>query len=286
MEQNLIAIATCCRNDGRYLIEWACYYCLLGVDALLIYNNESDDETSSVLAQLERLLPIEVMVKNWPTVPDVSPQLSAFEDAVREARGRFRFLGFFDTDEFLVPQSGQGLSGFLSALPATASAVAVNQRVFGSSGRKEAGEGLVVSRFKKANKSEAEENEYFKTIARTDRIAGITDPHFVNLTEGEYVDTRGERLARPYPHPGRSGVVCEDGFRLHHYMLKSWAEFNHKRQRGGGASSDAAVRMARFNDDYFYGRDALSNACAVELPAGMEDMLRDFIRSLGLQPGT
>jgi Glycosyl transferase family 2 len=49
-----IAICLIVKNEAPYLLEWIAYHRVIGVDRFLIYNNDSTDETSSILEHLDR----------------------------------------------------------------------------------------------------------------------------------------------------------------------------------------------------------------------------------------
>ena len=157
-------------------------------------------------------------------------------------------------------------------LPTETAAVAVNQRVFGSSGQKSSTGDLVTSRFTMTAAADYPEGHFFKTIARPDRIVRFDSVHSVVLTSGTYVLSDGRPLPPRPGHPGFSSLITEGALRLHHYMLKSRQEFERKRQRWAG--QDLSNRLT---DGYFIDRDRSVNAMRDERLTVFAERIRELI---------
>jgi hypothetical protein len=258
-----IFVRTICaivRNEARYTIEWIAYHRSIGIRQFVIYDNESSDETTDMLLRLEHMgwlirIP-------WLTPDSGSPQLTAYSDFIRRSGTDYSFATFIDPDEFLaLPDDYQQLDAYFDdrgLLHDSISAVAINQRVFGSSGRVSYDDGFVIERFNKAAKEDYRENQWFKSFFRPARIEAVPLPHAMRLKSGRYVTVLGEDLDITEVFAGQTNKISA-GLRLNHYILKSLEEFRIKKARGGVSGATAAIRAARYDDDFFLGRDAMLN---------------------------
>lgn len=254
---HLLTACTCCKNEAPYLLEWVAHAKSIGITNTVIYDNDSTDQSDALL----KALTAEGLCKSvpWPSLGTFSPQISAFRHACTTLASETEFIIFIDLDEFLISTGDMTIHDFLRSLGPDVGAIAINQRVFGSSGKIKWEDGLVTERFQRANEPTNPENEFFKSIVRPEYVRTFNDPHFAELEFGFYVDTNGNKLKQHGSHPGRSQGILHDRFRINHYMLKSREEFEFKRRRGGGAAHELSNRIKRFSDGYFEGRDALCN---------------------------
>src|SRR4051812_34313256 len=109
MKKN-VAVVAIMKDEGRYLLEWIAHYRSIGVTDIIVYDNESSDEGRELLEKLATAHVIKL--HHWLVDNGISPQISAYLDALQVYKGEFEFLAFFDADEFLVQKSGVELSSF------------------------------------------------------------------------------------------------------------------------------------------------------------------------------
>jgi len=250
-----LAICLMIKDERPYLAEWLAFHALVGVSHFRIYDNGSTDGSLALLARLATHYDIEVLP--W-TVTGIERQQSAFNDACQALVGRYDWVAFLDADEFLFDPQWRSLPNWLDGLEDDVGAVAVNQRVFGSAGRIEIDdEDLVIRRFTKRAKLDYPEHFWVKTIARPECVATFQFSHTAHLRDGRYIMTDGSQRQVAGNHPAQAAIVAVHGPVLHHYILKSWNEYQRKRQRG--AVSDSGD-MKRLTQDYFTGRDTMVNA--------------------------
>jgi hypothetical protein len=159
---------------------------------------------------------------------------------------------FIDVDEFLRPSdtsiSEQRPAPGVSSPEFTVSeiaqgwladpnigAVALNWAVYGSSGRVEPGDGLVIERFTRRAHQDFSVNRHAKAFVRVDACAGPTyTPHAFVLRSGRYVDTLGQDVEWDTSSGIEAGIttaVTWNVLRVDHFVVKSSAEFAIKRQR-------------------------------------------------------
>lgn len=253
-----VALCALLKDEADYVEEWLAFHLLQGVSRVVLYDNGSTDDTCARARTFAKRLDLAIVP--WPGTGsgyDLT-QRHAYGDGARRLAGRVDYAAFIDIDEFLYATDGGPLTRALAGFAPDVAAIAVNQRVFGSSGHDRATEGLVTSRFTVAAGPGYQEAHWFKTVARPERIAGFDSAHSVVLRSGAYVLADGRPLPPRPEHPGCSPEVASGALALHHYILKSREEFRRKQARWAG--QDPSGRM---NDDYFVGRDAAINANAV-----------------------
>lgn len=267
----IVAIA---KNEARYVEEWARYHLGLGFDRIHLYDNESEDG----LFELARGMWPGVAVTWWPSVEGVSPQLTAYEHARRNLQHAYDFLAFIDLDEFISLAELDNIKDYLAAAPPDVGAVAVNQKVFGSSGLKRYEPRPVLERFQHCAEDDYPEHCWFKSIYRGGAIVSIMNCHQGEIGVGRYVNAAFEDGAI-HPERHRTLRPCFSAIQLNHYMLKSEEEFLEKRERGGGMGYTAAMRRARYADAdlYFHQRDAAVNA-------GADTRAFDLMAAMGPPP--
>lgn len=213
------------RNEGPYLIEWIAFHRAIGVEHIILYSNDSDDDSDALLARLAALDLIEY--RPWPGVDGRSSQISAYQDAT--VRCESRWICFLDLDEFLNLKSDASIGDFLARFDPDVTAIALNWRLFGSAGRIDHEPGLVTERFTRASVPDHPFSRQIKTIAVASEIYKVT-AHRVRVKHGRYADGSGATL-----DPGRGfAPVHHDLVQVNHYVLKSRAEFALKRKRGSG----------------------------------------------------
>lgn len=257
MKETLALIAIV-KNETKYLLEWIAHYRSIGIRNIIIYDNDSNDEGKLFLSRLAEADIITLIP--WSVNDGTSPQLSAYADAVSRLRDRFEFMAFFDADEFLTLAEGVDINRWLDSLPDDVGAVAVNQRVFGSSGHKTATADLVTERFTQAAEETYRENRWVKSIYRSSCIARVANPHRGMLISGRYILPCGTDAFDAGDFGGEAIEIDFSTMRLHHYIIKSLEEFLEKRDRGGGAAATREHRLARYADlNFFHGRDPYIN---------------------------
>jgi hypothetical protein len=241
------AICAIAKNEGRYLPEWIAYHKLIGFDEILVYNHESDDDSGAVLDSFAEHGVTQVA---WSVPPRTKPQWLAYADGLERLRDSAAWIAFIDIDEFVVLPQHASIGALLTDF-GHYDALAVNWKMFGSSGRIEPGEGLVIDRFRRCAPLPYSSNRQVKTIARP---SAVVRPlvHTCEFAEGaEYRTVFGEVLP---PGVGKSRLVSHDVIRINHYFTKSWEEWQQKRARGRGAKWEGHPKKQR-SDDEFYAED-------------------------------
>jgi hypothetical protein len=266
-----VTLCAIMKNEYFYILEWIAYHRLLGFDRIVIYSNDSTDGSVDLLNALARC----GVIAHWlqPTGAGVSPQHAAYAHAIRTCETEW--IGFLDADEFLVLKEDETVQDFLARFDAEVSAVAVNWRMFGSSGRRTYEPGLVIERFTRATDKDHSVNTHFKSFVRAERVARMA-VHNARLKSGDYVNASGEPIERE--NIGRSKGVDTRRAQVNHYCVKSREEFEWKRARGFAdrALGDPVKSTAR-QDSFFDFHDR--NECEdLTLFARREEVGREIDR--------
>lgn len=269
-----VTLVACAKNEGPYLLEWIAHHGRLGFAEIVIYDNGSTDGSRDILAGLAAAG--RITFRNQPDRPFYGPQPYAYRDAIGLVRTPW--IAFLDLDELLVLDPGLTVPDLVARFDPDVAQIAFNWRIFGSSGRIEPGEGLMLERFLRASRPDRPGNAHVKTITRADRIAHV-DVHAPHLTDGRIVHADGTpfRFQERY---GLSAEIRHGTGRVHHYAIKSRAEFDSKIARGRGTvgtgRNDEKQRVA---PDRFFASHDLNDVLCDEL-LGEAEAVRAGMRRL------
>lgn len=245
------------RNEGPFIVEWVAWYRMLGFTDVLIITNDCTDHSPQLLAALAAAC--------WVTHLDcpVLPGEKVVGPKLRLARAhplvkRADWVLVCDVDEFLVVHHGQGRLADLIAVAPDALAIAVNWRVFGTSGRQLWEDGLTHRQFLRAGPTRNWISRWIKVLHRAPRAfralgehgprgldpAKAAPPlHMVNA-DGVVVPDWG--ADQPYLRMLPPELVTHQGAQMNHYMLRSEESWGLKR------GTPSAVQGAdRYNDSYY-----------------------------------
>ena len=139
-----MAVATLVRNQASYLPEWIEFHRMLGCELFLIYDHYSDDNTSAVLApyvDAGLVVLVDALavfpVSCIPTAREHKQarcQVSVFNHALAAVKGKARWMGNFDVDEFMYPANGSSLVGVLDKTYAAVDVIRLIEIAFGGNG--------------------------------------------------------------------------------------------------------------------------------------------------------
>nr|WP_296710246.1 glycosyltransferase family 2 protein [Rhodoblastus sp.] len=198
----------------------------MGFDQIVVYSHDAEDRQNELLEAIashdERVRWVE-----WCSVPDVSPQVSAYNDLLRQCATPW--ITFVDIDEFVVPLEDQSIHAWLATVPADVSTVHVNWRGFGSSGVVSPDYDLVTRTFERAAVLNWSNHCHFKSFAR---VAAAQEASVHNITVH-----RGRRTLSDFQDfetyiDGLSSRVVYDRIQINHYQCKTFPEFQERMRRG------------------------------------------------------
>lgn len=221
-------LALCCmaKDENRYLPEWIVHHLLLGVDRFIVYDNGSAVPLAETLAPYVDLGIVVVEV-----IPGPERQLAAYARALRAHGPGFKWMGFLDVDEFVLPLAGQDLPAFLSGYEEHA-ALGLHWAVFGSSGHLARPPGLQTESYLHRFPLDQGVNCTVKAVVQPALALAPASPHHFRLAPGHCAVNEHR-----FPLGGPYGVHTSDRIRVNHYFFRSQREFAEKIERGRGDMS-------------------------------------------------
>ncbi|MGQ0699110.1 MAG: glycosyltransferase family 92 protein [Panacagrimonas sp.] len=236
-------------NEAPYLLEWIAFHLEQGFEHFFLGDHDSDDGTTTLLETLQNLGYVTRLF--CPRAHAGNAQRKVYAQILELARRRPSLVAFIDADEYLVPthereRAGQAIRELLDS--PQIGALGINWRSFGSSGRIEPGQGLVVERFTRCNAPDALGNRHIKSVVKPEAVETAWVHRCTLLPGYRYTDAAGA----PVPFDRMSGFARDipaiDGrVRVHHYIVKSYREFaDRKAFRGRATRGPAHVRGTRF----------------------------------------
>ncbi len=217
------------QNEGKYLPEWIEYHKLIGVSRFFIYDNESNDNTEEILEPY--VADGTVTYINWP---GKAQQKIVFDHIINCFQNEVRLMGFLDADEFLLPLAQKTAVEIIDEImgeDSFAAGVAINWRIFGSSGFEKEPDGLVIRNYIKCSAPDFQQNQYLKIICDPRMVLCPISPHIFHYKNFFYsVNEDGEFQNQYYNKTGVNG--CKK-LQINHYYTKSKEFWGNKKMKGG-----------------------------------------------------
>ncbi|HVN54759.1 MAG TPA: glycosyltransferase family 92 protein [Anaerolineaceae bacterium] len=215
------------KDENLYLEEWILYHLLLGVERFYIYDNGSQIHPGITLAPY--------VDDGTVVVIDIAgrgAQLSAYDHFLRTFSRRTLWAGFIDTDEFLVPKTGDDLKVFLQDYEKNAG-LAVNWVIFGSNGHKTRPQYGQLLSYTLRTPDQMPENQTIKSVIQPDKVLIPHSPHHFIFKDGyACVNEKGYSVYDQYM------PFTAEKIQLNHYWCRSEEEINQKYSRGRGDGGD------------------------------------------------
>lgn len=257
------AVVLIIKNEGQYIREYIEYYISLGCD-LIIYDNDSTDESFKLIKEYSQVKYIPWHGKKR--------QIDAYNEACKKYRKEYKYLCFFDADEFIVADKileGNSLCEIIDSFFCTKKRVAclgINWLIFGSAGWIENPGKDVIDAFTKCANDEFEWNQLIKSCVDPRKIVGWVNPHLPLQVFGyKKINLDGKKIIQP-----RNDLPERKDVRLHHYFVKNKKHFEEKVNKG------MADRNANRTMDEFYYYD--KNDCFNERAVIIRDYLREEMK--------
>ncbi|MEI7848570.1 MAG: glycosyltransferase family 92 protein [Chloroflexota bacterium] len=218
-----LSLCLICKDENDYLPEWLDYHILMGVERFYIYDNESRVSLRQTLKEYIELGWVVVM-----DIPGKAMQLQAYDHCLQTFGPNSFWMGFIDTDEFLVPKTVLDLKELLKKYEAYGG-LAVSSLFFGSSGQQTRPAEGQIAGYTKSTHATFIENELIKSIVRPSMILSPKTPHdFFYKPAAHCVNESFLRVDNQhFPHSAKK-------IQLNHYFCRSRAELEQKLIRGRG----------------------------------------------------
>jgi hypothetical protein len=264
------------RDEGPFLVEWITWYRLLGFTDIVVVTNDCTDHSPALLDALAAQGWCTHLVRNVHFKTRICAKKLAFAHETAQVQTSDWVL-VCDVDEFLVVHLGAGGIADLIHSPAEPFlGMAINWRVFGTSGRQGWRDGLVHRQFKRAAELHDPSSVWIKSIhthpdwfahlgehgpkqlnmARASASCGADGLRWVNSSGVEVPQWRPQgSYLRALPR----GLVTHDAAQMNHYMTRSEESFGLKK-----GQLSAVAGKDRYTDDFMirYNRNECSDTSA------------------------
>lgn len=255
-----IALCIMCKNDENALIENIKYHTLIGVDHFIIYDNLSTRPLSKALFNMNN-----VTIHVWSDSQNGS-QIRCYDDCLAKYRNAFNWIGFIDTDEFIVIKNGYtNIKDFLKPYEKYGG-LGINWKCFGSSGHLKVQDSIIDSYEYAVDLSD---NEHIKSIVNTKHVIGSWgNPHTFKYNTGYFcVNENGKRIVGAHNN-ALSTPVSHNKIQLNHYVTRSKEDFDAKVKRGGGNARHTRVLTNAYWERFQGGR----------IDTSIKDFLKNYIK--------
>lgn len=236
-------VITSVRNEADYLVEWVAWNIFIGFDKVVVYTNHNTDSTLTVLEALQLYGVVEYQ-ELFPTEND-KPQMLAFREGIKWLeKHKPKWVSCLDPDEFICLKKDRNIDEYLLRFP-DADAIAINWKIFGSSGIKHKGKGLTIERFLLAANEVYKEHRQFKSVFRykpnIERFHHRVIYSRSEFNEVNYIYSDGMPLSEDAKRPGFdlnvNNYITFEYAQINHYTIRSMAELLSKMKRGNGIDS-------------------------------------------------
>ncbi len=234
-----LATATIVKNEARFLREFAAFHRLAGVDHMLIYDDESEDDITKALHPFIETGFVELIP--WPRFQKGrNGQFTAYQHALAYMRNKSFWLAMMDCDEFLFSPSDASLKEQLQKREKF-SALGVYSRTFGTSGLDEIAEGsLILECLTKRPSNEFKKNCTQRTIVQPTHALAVRSANTV-LLDSTYIlgwDESGVEILAT----GEVGHLANE-LRINHYFTRARGDFERKIARQYFGKKKIAKKM-------------------------------------------
>lgn len=222
-----LSLCLIAKDENSYLEEWLDYHILLGVEHFWIYDNESETPVKETLKKY--------IDDGWVTIHTIKGhgmQLAAYDHCIQTYGAESTWIGFIDTDEFLVPINTCSLQDFLKPYEPHAG-LAISSLFFGNGGNKTRPLFGQLDAYRIRTPEKFSLNRLVKMIVQPVKVILPISPHSFLFKEGHFcVNEKGLRVdAQQFP--------CHvDEIQVNHYFTRSEEEWKKKLSRGRGDSGN------------------------------------------------
>lgn len=232
-----LSVCAIAKNEGPYFKEWIDWHRNHGVDKFYIYDNESTDDTRTILEPY-----IESGIVDYIYWPGYRRQLAAYDDCLERNRFASRWIAFIDLDEFIVPIKDSSIADFLRGFESFA-AVEINWLIYGSSGRKIKTSDPVMERFTRHSDPTHYLNRHVKSIVNPRRVFTMIGCHEAAKISGYIADSHKNPVKKNF----KEREPQQDVIRINHYAVRSYEEFREKQARGRASGTQTTLTQEYFN---------------------------------------
>ncbi len=274
MNKYYISLCLLCKDENDYLEEWITYHKNIGIDHFYIYDHQSKIPLATTCQKYidEGILDVILWV-----AAGTRTQTGAYEDCCEKFKEDNRWIGFIDTDEFLVIKKPYNTIKKFMQQYENLGGLGINWLMFGSSHLETKPESMLKGFFMSA-KNDYHENKHIKTIINPKLVTKFASPHHAHLigtkpTKWYYNSSKINKIMTKISRffslnfrksfNNKSDIVNENfeeinyteysvpslnKCQINHYYTRSKQEFLKKQERGRGD------QVGKRENEEFYGK--------------------------------
>jgi tetratricopeptide (TPR) repeat protein len=230
-----LSLCLICKDENDYLPEWLDYHILMGVDRFYIYDNDSQVSLCESLK--------DYIDRNWVVIINITGkgmQLHAYDHCLKTFGSSTFWLGFIDTDEFLVPKTCSDLKEFLKEYEAYAG-LAISSFFFGSNNHQTRPAAGQLASYTRRTHITFQGNNLVKSLVQPARTLMPNSPHDFAYKENSWCVNEDKLLVDGMKFPHHSEKI-----QLNHYFCRSQSDIDQKLARGQVYTTEPWPRE-RFN---------------------------------------
>lgn len=251
--QELPSVALCVaiKDQAVDVREWITYHRAIGVSKFYIWDTGSKPPLLEAIEDFvhEGLVHYQFDDKVRPKAGTHGPQVALYDRCLKRWGKDHAFMGFIDTDEFLMIRDGTATLPDLLKDYTGHGGLVVNWEVFGSGGLVLRPKGNSLMSYWRCSPPNHPENTHVKSIVRPAcALESATDPHhfyYRDNPECMPVNTRHELVAGP-----KSPTPVLERLALYHYAVKSLDDFRQKMSRGSGMGNVKTIAFLEYTDNF------------------------------------
>lgn len=219
--------------------EWIRYHLMAGVEHFYIYDNDSTIPIAQTINSLK--------LSEYTTVTKISgraKQVKAYKHCLKTYGKECQWIGFIDTDEFIVAKTTQGnLPSFLKDYLGYGG-LGINWMLFGSNGHEKKPGRPQLESFTMRAEKDFHVNKHIKTIVQPKFVKSVLGAHHFEFIKDKYCVNENFDAV-----DGAFSETSVDKIQLNHYYCRSLEEYQHKIQRGYGDTGQRRTLDEFFNHD-------------------------------------
>ena len=262
---NSVAIVTCMKNEGPFILEWIAYHRAIGVEGFLVYTNDCTDGTDTFLELLQDKGYVQHRDNKFHDT-GLKPQHHALQSAESEevVMGADWAISM-DVDEFINIKVGDGTMSALFDVVPDANLISCTWRLFGNADVHEYEDAFLLAQFDRCAPEFANKPHQawgFKTLFKNVGLFKKLGVHRPKGLKPQIWDKIRwyNGSAKPMPKNefrnawrSNASTYGYDVVQLNHYAVRSAESFLVKRDRGRVNHVDRDQGLAywfRMNNNY------------------------------------
>lgn len=223
------------KNDHLDIVEWIEYHRRLGCSKFYVHDHNSTVPMKETIGEYIASGLVEYEFSDYKTIQN--PQLHIYKECLQKYGKRHRFMGFVDSDEFIVVVDEKETIPSVLKRYEQFGGLSLNWRMFGTSGHIKRPPGGILANYHKCGP-----NHHIKSIVNTQYgIQPGGNPHNFLYRRGKFaVDTAFKKAGEPWNPINLSHPVPDYLYKVmyvNHYNLKSVEDYALKVAKGKADNS-------------------------------------------------